>query len=146
MNTNTTNTTTSSRYTYTAFAEEVIGVVKGEVELTPAIAERIVAKASALLAAQNSKAEYNKAHPKKSTAKGASADTSEKAKAIEAVLSDTPMTGAEINAALGADYTALQIANACKFIPGVVTSKVVRTTVNSKGLKAERQYTAYAIG
>lgn len=136
----------TSKYTYTAFAAEVIGIVKGEIEITPDVAERVSAKAAALLATQESKAAYNAAHPKKSAAKGASPDTAAKAKAIEGVLSATPMTAAEINAALGADYTALQVANACKFIPGVVTSKVVRTTTNGKGLKADKEYTAYAIG
>lgn len=138
--------TTTSKYTYTQFAAEVMGIVKGEVEITAAVAERVYNKAAALLATQENKAAYNATHPKKSAAKGASADTAAKAEAIKAVLSDTPMTAAEINAALGADYTALQVANACKFIPGVVTSKVIRTTTNSKGLRADKEYTAYAIG
>lgn len=140
------NTTTSSKYTYAAFAADVIGIVEGKIEVTPAVAERVKAKAAALAATQANKAAYNAAHPKKNAAKGASADTAAKAKAIEGVLSATPMTAAEINAALGEDFTALQVANACKFIPGVVTSKVIRTTTNSKGLKADKEYTAYAIG
>lgn len=137
---------TTSKYTYTLFATEVMGIVKGEIEVTPAIAERVYAKAAALLATQENKAAYNAAHPKKSAAKGASADTAAKAEAIKGVLSSTPMTAAEINAALGAEFTALQVANACKFIPGVVTSKVIRSTVNGKGLRADKEYTAYAIG
>ena len=139
-------TNNTSKYTYTAFAKEVMGIVNGEIEITAEVAERVNAKAAALLATQENRAAYNATHPKKSTAKGASADTAAKAKAIEGVLSATPMTAAEINAALGADYTALQVANACKFIPGVVTSKVIRTTTNGKGLKADKEYTAYAIG
>lgn len=137
---------TNSKYTYAAFASEVIGIVEGKIEVTGDVAERVKAKAAALLAAQESKAAYNAAHPKKGAAKGASADTAAKAKAIGDILSATPMTAAEINAALGTDYTALQVANAVKFIPGVVSSKVVRQTVNGKGLKVEREYTAYAIG
>lgn len=139
-------TNNTSKYTYAAFATEVMGIVKGEIALTPAIAERVTAKAAALLAAQENKAAYNAAHPKKSAAKGASADTQAKAKAIEGVLSAEPMTAAEINAALNTEYTALQVANAVKFIPGVVTSKVIRSTVNAKGLRADKEYTAYAIG
>lgn len=137
---------TSSRYTYAQFANDVVGIVEGTIEVTPTVAERVKSKAMALLAAQESKAAYNAAHPKKGVAKGASADTQAKAKAIEGVLSSVPMTAAEINAALGEDYTALQVANAVKFIPGVVSSKVVRQTTTGKGLKVEREYTAYAIG
>ena len=137
---------TTSRYTYATFAAEVIGIVNGEVELTPAIRERVIDKANDLLAAQANKAAYNAAHPKKGAAKGASAETKAKADAIRGVLSATPMTAAEINAALGADYTALQVANAVKFIEGVVSSKVVRDTVNSKGLRMQKEYTAYSIG
>lgn len=137
---------TNSKYTYTLFATEVMGIVKGEVEVTPAVAERVYAKAAALLATQENRAAYNATHPKKSAAKGASADTAAKAEAIKGVLTSEPMTAAEINAALGADYTALQVANACKFIPGIATTKVVRSTVNSKGLRADKEYTAYFIG
>lgn len=142
----TNNNTSASKYTYTAFAKEVMGIVSGEIEVTAAVAERVTAKAAALLATQENRAAYNATHPKKSAAKGASADTAAKAEAIKGVLSAEPMTATEINAALGADYTALQVANACKFIPGVATCKVVRTTTNSKGLRADKEYTAYFIG
>jgi len=128
------------------FASEVIGIVNGEIELTPSIIERVTAKATDLANAQAKKAEYNATHPKKSSAKGASAETKAKAEAIKTVLSAEPMTAAEINKALGEDYTALQVANAVKFIEGVQSCKVVRTTVNGKGLKADKEYTAYFIG
>lgn len=140
------NKTTSARYTYTNFANEVIGIVKGEIEVTPAIAERVAAKAADLLAAQAKKAEYNATHPKAGKAKGASAETMAKANAIKAVLSAEPMTAAEVNAAIGSDYTALQVANAVKYIEGVQTTKVIRTTTNAKGLTAQKEYTAYFIG
>ncbi len=45
-------------------------------------------------------------------------DVCDVAKAIAGVLSSTPMTAAEINAALGADYFPLQIANAVRCISG----------------------------
>ena len=137
---------TTSRYTYTDFATEVIAIVNGEVAMTDAIRDRITDKANALLTAQANKAAYNAAHPKKGSAKGASAETKAKADAIKGVLSAEPMTAAEINSALGADYTALQVANAVKFIEGVTTSKVVRETVNGKGLRQQKEYTAYSIG
>lgn len=137
---------TTSRYTYTDFATEVIAIVNGEVAVTDAIRDRITDKANALLTAQANKAAYNAAHPKKGSAKGASAETKAKADAIKGVLSAEPMTAAEINSALGADYTALQVANAVKFIEGVTTSKVIRETVNGKGLRQQKEYTAYSIG
>lgn len=140
-----TTSNTSSRYTYTNFAAEVIGICKGEVELTDAVRARVADKAADLLAAQESRKAYAATHPKKSTAKGASPDTAARAASIQTVLSGEPMTAADINAALGTDYTALQVANACKFIPGVSTCKVIRTTTNAKGLRADKEYTAYAI-
>lgn len=139
------NKTTTSRYTYTDFANDVIALANGEIEMTEALATKIREKATALRTAQESKAQYNATHQRKGTAKGASAETQAKAKAIASVLTATPMTATEINAALGSDYTALQVANAVKFIPGVQSSKVVRSSLNAKGLRQEKEYTAYAL-
>lgn len=136
----------NTRYTYAAYAKEVIAIVNGEIEVTDEIRTRVAEKSATLLAAQEAKAAYNATHPKKNTAKGASEATKEKAAAIQSVLTATPMTAAEINAALGTDYTALQVANAVKYIEGVKASKVIRKTTNAKGLTAEKEYTAYAIG
>ena len=136
----------NTRYTYAAYAKEVIAIVNGEIEATDEIRTRVAEKSAALLAAQEAKAAYNATHPKKNTAKGASEATKEKAAAIQSVLTATPMTAAEINAALGTDYTALQVANAVKYIEGVKASKVIRKTTNAKGLTAEKEYTAYSIG
>lgn len=136
---------TNSRYTYTMFASDVIGLLNGEIEVTDALRERMTAKAGDLLSAQAKKAEYNATHPKKNAAKGASAETRAKADAIAKVLGADPMTAAEINKALGSDYTALQVANAVKYIDGVKSCKVVRTTVNAKGLKSDKEYTAYSL-
>ena len=138
--------TNTSRYTYKQFGLDIIALAKGELDMTPEVAVRLIEKAQALVNAQESKAAYNATHPKKSTAKGASAATKEKAEAIKSVLGADPMTAAEINAALGTDYTALQVANAVKFIPGAQSCKVVRTTVNAKGLKSDKEYTAYTLG
>ena len=136
----------NTRYTYAAYAKEVIAIVNGEIEVTDEIRTRVAEKSAALLAAQESKAAYNATHPKKSTAKGASAATMEKANAIKSVLTASPMTAAEINAALGTDYTALQVANAVKYIEGVTSEKVVRTVTNSKGLTSQKEYTGYKVG
>lgn len=137
---------TTSKYTYKQFGLDIIALAKGELELTPEVSIRLMEKAQALVNAQESKAAYNATHPKKSTAKGASAATMEKANAIKSVLTASPMTAAEINAALGTDYTALQVTNAVKYIEGVTSEKVVRTVTNSKGLTSEKEYTGYKVG
>ena len=137
---------TTSKYTYQQFGLDIIALAKGELELTPEVSIRLMEKAQALVNAQESKAAYNATHPKKSTAKGASAATMEKANAIKSVLTASPMTAAEINAALGTDYTALQVANAVKYIEGVTSEKVVRTVTNSKGLTSQKEYTGYKVG
>ena len=67
------------------------------------------------------------------------------AQAIASVLTHIPMTVLEINAALHSDYTALQVANAVKWIPDAGTCKVRRMTANIRGEKAKREYTAYFI-
>lgn len=137
---------TTSKYTYKQFGLDIIALAKGELELTPEVSIRLMEKAQALVNAQESKAAYNATHPKKSTAKGASSATMEKANAIKSVLTASPMTAAEINAALGTDYTALQVANAVKYIEGVTSEKVVRTVTNSKGLTSQKEYTGYKVG
>lgn len=137
---------TTSKYTYKQFGLDIIALAKGELELTPEVSIRLMEKAQALVNAQESKTAYNATHPKKSTAKGASAATMEKANAIKSVLTASPMTAAEINAALGTDYTALQVANAVKYIEGVTSEKVVRTVTNSKGLASQKEYTGYKVG
>lgn len=137
---------TTSKYTYKQFGLDIIALAKGELELTPEVSIRLMEKAQALVNAQESKAAYNATHPKKSTAKGASAATMEKTNAIKSVLTASPMTAAEINAALGTDYTALQVANAVKYIEGVTSEKVVRTVTNSKGLTSQKEYTGYKVG
>lgn len=71
-------------------------------------------------------------------------ETAERAKAIAKVLGSEPMTMMEINAALGTDYSALQVADAVKkYIPGAESCEVMRTVTNSRGEKVERVYAAY---
>lgn len=139
------STNTTSKYTYAAFARDVMGVVNGEIELTAELSAKMSAKANDLLTAQEKKAEYNATHPSKTKPKGASPETTERANNIRAILSAEPMTAAEISAKLGVDYSALQVANAVKYISGVKSCKVVRTTTNAKGLKAQKEYTAYSV-
>lgn len=72
-------------------------------------------------------------------------DVYDAAKAIAGVLRSTPMTAAEINAALGADYFPLQIANAVRCISGASATRVMRITTGSNGLRREKEYTAYVL-
>lgn len=139
-------TNTSTKYTYADFGRDIIALAKGELTLTPELSVNLIAKASALVTAQERKAEYNAKHPSKSKPKGASPETRAKADAIAAVLTAEPMTAAEISEAVGVKYSALQVANAIKYIEGVSSVKVVRSVLNTKGLRSEREYTAYYIG
>ena len=140
------NKTTTSRYTYAQFAADVIAVMNGEIEIMADLREKMTAKAADLDNAHANNAEYNPHGQKKATANGAPDETKAKAEAIKGVLGADPMTAAEINKALGADYTALQVANAVKFIEGIQSCKVVRDTVNGKGLRQQKEYTAYFVG
>ena len=76
---------------------------------------------------------------------GASEETMVKVRKIESVLSIVPKTAAEINADLGEDYTALQVANAAKFIPSACTTKVLRIVADKSGDLSLREFTAYYI-
>lgn len=106
----------------------------------------VIDKLEGMVAQEVKRAEYSATHRKPAKAKGPTDATKEVAEAISSVLTDTPMTATEINEALGTDYTALRVAGAVKFIPGVKSQKVVRPTIGKNGLRAERQYTGYFIG
>lgn len=72
-------------------------------------------------------------------------DYSDLAKAIAGVLSADPMTAAEINAALGTDYTPLQISNAMQRISGASAGREVRMTVGASGRRREKEYAVYTL-
>ena len=55
------------------------------------------------------------------------------------------MTVQEINAALGTDYTPLQVSNAVSSIPNAASCKVTRTVLNRRGEQVEKTYAAYFI-
>jgi hypothetical protein len=133
-----------SKYTYTDFAQEAVTLATGG---TIADVERFITKANALAATHANKAAYNRANPKKTASKGASEETMTKANAIAEILTaDTPLTAADICEQLGVEWSALQVANAVKFIEGAQSTKVVRDAIGKNGLKAEKQYTAYTRG
>lgn len=137
---------TNSKYTYTNLATDLISLLDGTKSLTELPTSAMRDKAVALLNAQETKKAYNAAHPRKSSSNGPSGDTQSRAAEIATVLGSEPMTAAEINKALGTEYTALQVANACKYIPDCKSCKVIRSTINGKGLKADKEYTAYTVG
>lgn len=145
MATTNNNTSTSKRYTYAQFATDVLALLEGQKSMSELPIKAMCAKATDLINAQATKAAYNASHPRKNAAKGASTDTKARAEQIAAVLDGTPKTAADINAELGTDFTALQVANACKYIEGCKSCKVIRSTVNAKGLKADKEYTAYTV-
>ena len=72
-------------------------------------------------------------------------DYSDLAKAIAGVLISAPMTAAEINAALGTDYTPLQISNAMQRISGASAGREVRMTVGASGRRREKEYAVYTL-
>ncbi len=136
----------TTRYTYLTFANEVKEILEGTLEITPEVVERMTAKADDLIAAQTAKKEYNAANPRKSAAKGPSETTKALAEKISEVLGkgeETARTAAEINALLETDLSPLQIATAVKFVEGATSCKVIREALNNKGLRSEREYTAY---
>lgn len=134
-----------AKYTYIEWANEVKDVINAEKALTAEIKARIIEKADALIETQVKKADYNAKNTKKATAKGASAATLEKADNIARILDSEPKTTADINSLLGTEYTPLQVANAAKYIVGAKSAKIVRDTVNAKGLTAQKEYTAYTL-
>ena len=103
----------------------------------------VIGKLEGMIAQEVKRAEYAATHKKPSQAKGPGEATLAIAKEVESVLTDTPMTSAEIAEALGKDYSPLRIANAAKYIAGAQSQKVVREVVGKNGLRQERQYTAY---
>lgn len=103
----------------------------------------VIDKLEGMIAQEVKRAEYAATHKKPSQAKGPGEATLAIAREVESVLTDTPMTSAEIAEALGKDYSPLRIANASKYIAGVQSQKVVREVVGKNGLRQERQYTAY---
>lgn len=132
-----------ANYTDKEFYNDVLNLI-AESDLDDVVAGAMTAKALKKLEQVEHRAEYSASHRKPATSK-VSAATKEGAAEIGAILTTEPMTATEINEVLGTDYTALRVANLCKYIPGVVTSKVRRMTVDRKGLSVEREYTAYSV-
>ena len=136
---------TSTQYTYVDMANEMLAVLHDGLELDGVGVARATAKLNAFIESQEKKAEYNKANPKKSTAKGASPETQANANAIAAILGKEPKTAKDIGIELGREFSALQVSNAVKFIPNVEKAQVVRTVIDNDGLTQQKKYAAYFI-
>lgn len=135
----------SKKMTYVEFGERVIDILHGLEEFPDQ--KELIKKAEDLVSSHRVKSEKAKERSaqKEKTSK-VSQKTLDNAKAVKAVLSSEPMTSDEIAiAAKNPNLTALLVANAVKYIDGVEKTKVRREKVNSKGLKAEKEYTAYFI-
>jgi len=137
-------TVKTGKYTYVNFANDVIALINGEKVETGTLT-LMTEKANDLIKTHTKKAEYNANNPKKAAPKGASTETQANADAIKSVLTNEPMTTEDINAALNAEFTPLQVSNAIRFIDGVEKSKVIRMVKNAKGLTGEKEYTAYNV-
>lgn len=135
----------SKKMTYVEFGERMIDILHGLEEFPDQ--KELIEKAEDLVSSHRAKSEKAKERSaqKEKTSK-VSQKTLDNAKAVKAVLSSEPMTSDEIAiAAKNPNLTALLVANAVKYIDGVEKTKVRREKVNSKGLKAEKEYTAYFI-
>ena len=135
-----------ANYTDKMFFEDVADLLTGEVALEELPTDSMMEKVEAKLAQLEKRKEYAATHKKPAKAKGPSDATKARADQIAAILSAEPLTTAEINQVLGTNYSALQVSSAMKFVDNVKTQKVIRMTEDSKGMKAEKPYTAYFIG
>jgi len=145
----------STKLTYKLFAELAIllaqAVVNGtEFEVDGFDYDLFIEKAESLIAREDKKSEYSRAN-KKPTESKVSDTTKANAKAILSVLSAEPITTAEINKALGAEFEPLTVSNAIRYIEreiGIVKSKKVEEVIRIKdGVKCKDQSpkTAYAL-
>lgn len=109
-----------------------------------------IEKAEKLIERETKKSAYSKDNKKPTVSKVSDA-TKANADAILSVLSSTPMTTAEINAALGTAFEPLTVSNAIRYIEretAIVKSKKVEEVVRVKdGVKCKDQSpkTAYAL-
>ena len=144
----------ATRYTYSQFANDVITMANifldGEQPELSLDFEKIIDKANKLLEQQARKAEYNA--NKRAENAGKPKELSDKMKDLIALIKpaipkgkENAVTGADINRITGSELYAMQISNACNHIPNCQKTKVIREVENNKGLKQEKEYTAYYI-
>jgi len=129
------------KITYAEMAEELINILQGEEQQIDN--ELLINKLQDLKATQERKAEKAKSNPK--TPKGASEKTLENGKIVKALLTNEFLTGAEIIEKGNLDFSVLQVATYLKYQDGIEKGKKVVTVTNSKGLKAEKEQTAYKL-
>ena len=141
----------NTRYTYSQFAKDVLELL-ASVDVTDfgLDSESMTEKANALIEQQERKRAYNA--NKRAENAGKPKELSDKMKDLIALIKpaipkgkENAVTGADINRITGSELYAMQISNACSHIPNCQKVKVIREVENSKGLKQEKEYTAYYI-
>ena len=130
-------------YTYIDFSNDIIAMAKGE-EMTQEQILNIIEKAEKLKLSAINKANYSATHKSPSKSK-ASEETKDLINKIQSILTTSPQTATDISKKLNIELTPLRVANCIQYIPNVTKTKVIRSTINSKGLKADKEYTAYMI-
>lgn len=141
----------NTRYTYSQFAEDVLELIECVDILEFGMDyEKMSEKARALIEQQERKKAYNA--NKRAENAGKPKELSDKMKDLIALIKpvipkgiDNAVTGADINRITGSDLYAMQISNACTHIPNCQKTKVIREVENNKGLKQQKEYTAYYI-
>lgn len=128
-------------YTYIDFSNDIIAMAKGE-EMTQEQISNIIEKAEKLKLSAINKANYSATHKSPSKSK-VSEETKDLINKIQSILTRSPQTATDISEKLQIELTPLRVANCIKYIPNVTKTKVIRSTINSKGLKADKEYTAY---
>lgn len=141
----------NTRYTYSQFAKDVLKLL-GCVDVSEFGLNygKMSEKAEALIEQQERKKEYNA--NKRAENAGKPKELSDKMKALIALIKpaipkgiNNAVTGADINRITGSELYAMQISNACSHIPNCQKTKIIQQVENSKGLKQEKEYTAYYI-
>ena len=141
----------NTRYTYSQFAEDILELLESiDISEFGLDYEKMSEKARALIEQQERKRAYNA--NKRAENAGKPKELSDKMKDLIALIKpvipkgvDNAVTGADINRITGSELYAMQISNACTHIPNCQKTKVIREVENNKGLKQQKEYTAYYI-
>lgn len=144
----------ATRYTYAQFANDVIAManifVDGKQPELLLDFEKIIDKANKLLEQQAKKAEYNANKRAQNADKPKELSETMKINVdlVRQILpkgEENAVTANDINRTLETNFYAMQLSNICAHIPNCVKTKVIRETTNNKGLKQQKEYTAYYI-
>lgn len=135
----------TKKMTYIDFANNVIAILNGKLEISDTLRQEMTVKANDLISTQERKATYNKERAVKTGKSRVSAETIAAAEQIRNILSDEALTGAEIAERCGQAWTALAVSNYCKYIDGVEKVKVTRQVLTPAGNTTNKEYTGYKL-